>query len=128
MLESLFKKVAGLKARNFIKKRPQNRYFPANIAKFSRLPISRNICEQLLFDCFNGSMLHGPKDSRSKFYNGVRLQSPSHRSSFLIFKSESLVLNRVPAYVRKPQKNTFDESIKFLYWLFLVVLDGFRLF
>ena len=83
VLESLFKKVAGLKARNFIKKRHQHRCFPVNIAEFLRVPIPKNICERLLFDCFNGSMLHGPKSSRSKLYDGVRLQGPSHRSSFL---------------------------------------------
>ena len=37
VLESLFNKVAGLKAWNFIKKRPQDRCFPVNIAKFLRL-------------------------------------------------------------------------------------------
>ena len=74
MLESLFKKVAGLKAHNVIKKRPQLRCFSVNIANFLRLPVSKNICERLLFDCFNGSMLHGPKGSRSKWYDGVRLQ------------------------------------------------------
>ena len=83
MLESLFKKVEGLKARKFIKKRPQHRCLLVNIAKFLRLPISKNICERLLFDCFNGSMLHGPKGSRSKLDDGVRLQGSSHRSSFL---------------------------------------------
>ena len=36
MLESLFNKVAGLKACNFIKKRLQHRCFPVNIAKFLR--------------------------------------------------------------------------------------------
>ena len=33
-LEPLFKKVTGLKACNFIKKRPQHRFFPMNIEKF----------------------------------------------------------------------------------------------
>ena len=36
-------KVAGLKICNFIKKRPQHRCFPVNIAKFLRLTISKNI-------------------------------------------------------------------------------------
>ena len=36
MLESLFNKVADLKARNFIKKRLEHRYFPVNIEKFLR--------------------------------------------------------------------------------------------
>ena len=35
-LESLFNKVAGIKAYSFIKKRLQHRYFPVNIAKFLR--------------------------------------------------------------------------------------------
>ena len=45
-----------------------------------------------------------------------------------IFKSAFLVLKQVPTCVRKPKTNTFDKSIKFLYWLFLITLDGFRLF
>ena len=36
MLESLFNKVAGLKACKFIKNRLQHRRFPVNIAKFLR--------------------------------------------------------------------------------------------
>ena len=83
VLEFLFKKVEGLKACNFIKKMPQHRYIPVNIAKFLRLLISKNIWDRLLFDCFNGSLLHGPKGSSSKLYDGVRLQGPSHRSSSL---------------------------------------------
>ena len=43
VLESLFEKVAGLKVCNFIKKRPQHRWFPVNIAKFLRLSILKNI-------------------------------------------------------------------------------------
>ena len=120
MLESLFKKVAALKVRNFIKKRSQLRFFPVNIAKFLRRAISKNICERQLFDCFNGLMLHGPKGSNSKLYDGVFL--------VFVFKSACLVLNRVPTCVRKLKTNTFNESTKFLYWLILVVLDRFRLF
>ena len=47
MLESLFNKVAGLKVCNFIKKRLQPRCFPANIAKFLRAAILKNISKQL---------------------------------------------------------------------------------
>ena len=36
VFESLFDKVAGLEAYNFIKKRLQHRCFPANVAKFLR--------------------------------------------------------------------------------------------
>ena len=83
VLEPLFISVAGLKAYNFIKKRPQHRCFPVNIAKFLILFISKNISERLLFYFFYGSRLHGPKASRSRLYDGVRLQGLSHGTSFL---------------------------------------------
>ena len=35
VLESLFKKVSGLQACKFIKKRLQDRYFPVKLARFS---------------------------------------------------------------------------------------------
>ena len=50
VLESLFNKVAGLQACNYIKKRPQLRCFPVNIAKFLRTPILKNTCEELLLN------------------------------------------------------------------------------
>ena len=93
-----------------------------NIAKFlKQLPILKNICERLLFDCFNGSLLHGPKGSISGLYDGVRLQGPSHRSRFFVSKSASLMLNGVPTCVQKP--TTFNESIKFFR---LVIFGHFR--
>ena len=45
-----------------------------------------------------------------------------------VFKSASLALKQVPTCIREPKTNTFDKSIKFLHWLVLVVLDGFRSF
>ena len=86
MLEPLFKNIAGLKACNFIKKRPQNRRFPVIIAKFLILLISKIICERLLFDFFNGSLSHQPKGSRSRLCDGVRLQGLTQRSSFLFLR------------------------------------------
>ena len=86
MLESLLKNVAGLKASNFIKKRPKNRCFPVNIAKFLILLISKIFGERLLFDFFSGFLLHRPKGSRSRLYDGVRLQNLIHRSSFFVIK------------------------------------------
>ena len=76
MLESFFKNVAGVKACNYIKWRPQNRCFPVTIAKFLILLISKIICELL-----HGSLLHRPKGSMSRLYDGVRLQGLTHRSS-----------------------------------------------
>ena len=111
MLESLFKNVTGLKACNFIKKRTQDKCFPVNIAKFLTLFIPKNICEQLLFECFNGSLLHGPKGSRSRLYDGVRLQGLSHRSSFLFLSWHLSSLTESPTCVRKSKTNTFLEPI-----------------
>ena len=45
---SLFHKVAGLKASNFIKRRPQHSCFPVKIAKLLRTPILKSTCERLL--------------------------------------------------------------------------------
>ena len=53
-----------------------------NVAQFLILPISKNLCERLLFDFLNGSLLHRPKGSRSTLYDGVSLQGLTHRSSF----------------------------------------------
>ena len=50
--------------------------------EFLILPILKDICKRLLFNFFNSSLLHGPKGSRSKLYDGVRLQGSSHRFSF----------------------------------------------
>ena len=49
VLGSLFNKVAGHQASNFIKKRIQHRYFLVNIGKFVRTPILENIWEWLHF-------------------------------------------------------------------------------
>ena len=44
VLKSLFNKVTGLKACNFIKRNLQHRCFLVNIVKFLRTPILKNIC------------------------------------------------------------------------------------
>ena len=73
--KSLFKKL------QLYYKETTTQVFPVDVAKFLRLPISKNICERLLLDCFNGSLLHRPECSRSILYDSVRLNGPSHRSS-----------------------------------------------
>ena len=120
MLKSLIKKASALKACNFVKKRPQHRCFPVTIVNILRLHILKIICKGLLFHCCNGSLLNGPKDSSSRVYVTAL--------GFRVFKSASLVLNRVPSCVQKPEIYTFDESIKCLNWLYLVVLGAFRSF
>ena len=47
LLGSLFNKVVGHKACNFIKKRLQHRCFSVKFAKFLRAPILKNTCEWL---------------------------------------------------------------------------------
>ena len=86
MLVPFSENVAGLKACNFMKKRPQNRCSPVNIAKFLILLISKTICERLVFDLFHGSLSYRPKGSRPRLRDGVRLQDLTHRSSFFVFK------------------------------------------
>ena len=82
VLESLFKKVAGLKACNFI--------IP-EYCKMFKTTFSKSICKQLLFDSFHSTeLLHGPKGSRSKLYDGIMLQGPSHRSTFLFLSRHLL--------------------------------------
>ena len=46
VLKSLFHKVAGLQAWNFIEKRLQHSCFLVNIVKFLTTLISKNTCEQ----------------------------------------------------------------------------------
>ena len=48
MLESVFNKVAGLRACYFFKKKLQHRCFPVKFAKSLRTPIFKNIFERLL--------------------------------------------------------------------------------
>ena len=80
---SLFlKKLQTFRLATLFKKRRRHRCFLVNIAKLLILPILKSICKQLLFNFFNGSLLHGPKGLRSRFHEGARLQGPSHSSSF----------------------------------------------
>ena len=60
-----FNQVIGLQFCNFFKKRVQHRCFLWIFGKYFRLAILKNICERQLLDCFSGSLLHRPKDSRS---------------------------------------------------------------
>ena len=81
---SFFNKVAGLRVCNFIKKSPGTGVFMHEVFNTTLL---KNICKQPLFEFSNGSLLNGSKGSRSRLYDGVRLQGPSHRSSFLFLIS-----------------------------------------
>ena len=66
MLESLFNKVKGLQAGNFVKKRLQHTCVPVELAKFLRTPTSKNIYKELLLTDNQG---HGfPSLMQSKSY------------------------------------------------------------
>ena len=56
---------------------------------FKSTYLEKHLQERLLLDCFDGSLLHRYKASRSILYDRVRLKGPSHRSSFL-FLSQHL--------------------------------------
>ena len=112
MSESLPKNVAGLKACNFIKKRPTHRCFPVNIEKFVILLNSKNNCERLLFDFFNGSLLHWPKGSRFRLYDCIRL---SCFYIFCIFESLLLTYRTVFIWIAFSDYETitiFFQTIK----------------
>ena len=55
VLESLFKKVTGLRACNFIEKRLQHRCFPVKFAKFLRAPFFTEGLLWLLFKISNSN-------------------------------------------------------------------------
>ena len=51
VLESLFNKVAGLQALNFIKERLQRRFFSVKLAKFLRTPaVAASVFRPFVFD------------------------------------------------------------------------------
>ena len=120
MLESFLKKVAGLKA-------------PTHVFSCIYCGIFKTICFEkhlrtaafLLFQWFKTNSEMGLK------VQGLDCMTASGFTVFsafifFVFKSASPVLNQVPNGFRIPKTNIFDESIKILDWLFLVVLDGFR--
>ena len=76
------------------------------------------------------SMVHPYMDLKVWGLDCMKAPSFRVRVIGLVFvsKSASLTLKQVPTCIRKPKTNTFYKSIKFAHWLFLVVLDGFRLF
>ena len=113
-----FLKVAGLKA-------------PTQVFSCEYCEIFKNIyfekhLRTAAFDCFNSSLPHEPKVSRSRLYDGLKLQglqvfsgsSGRHLTSWTEFR---------PAF-EKSKTNIFDESMKILDWLFLVGFDGFMSF
>ena len=59
MLRSLFTKVTGLQTCTFVKKIPQRRRYPMNVAKFLGTPVLKNICERLLLRELSFQMLRG---------------------------------------------------------------------
>ena len=79
-LESVFKKSKVWRPATLLKRDPNKGVF-----LWILLPdyLFRKTLPSAVFDCINCSLLHGPKGSRSTFYDGVRLQDLSHCSRFL---------------------------------------------
>ena len=66
---TLFNKVTGLQACNFIMKRLQHICFPVNIVKFLRTTILKKICKRLLSKIL-GTLIHSNLSKRNeKSYN-----------------------------------------------------------
>ena len=101
LLEVFYKKNAGVC--NVFTKETPTQVFSVDIVNFLRLPVLEKICEQ-------------HQDSGSE--SDVR---------FLIL-IRHLILNQFATYIEKPKPNNFDESIKFLDWLLLLILDNIRSF
>ena len=81
------------------------------------------ISKRLLFDCFNDSLLHGLKGSRSRLYDGIMLQGLDCMSHINLPEAY-IFLKQVPTCVRIFKTNTFDESIKCLYFLYFKTIEN----
>ena len=67
VVEFLFKKVAALKARNFIKKKLQHRCFPVNITKFLRTPFFAEHLWWLFLHCTGNCFVQcWPRQTKTK--------------------------------------------------------------
>ena len=60
------------------------------------------------FNFLNGSLLHGPKDVRSRLYDSVKFRV---QVTVFVFKSASLILKQIPTFIQKPKTNTFDKAM-----------------
>ena len=76
MLESLFENVACLNAETLLKR-------DTDPGVYCKIVNTTSFEKHLLFYLFEASLSHGPKGSRSRLYDGIRLQGLSHRSIFL---------------------------------------------
>ena len=120
VLESLLNKVASLQDCNFIKKRPQHRCFPVNIARFLRKAYIIEYLWQLLLIVFNPYLanvpflllLNMPKIlSSSEVFRGFR-NGTFVRNRLNIFVSQSFIIFSEKQY-QKLQKRCFVcEEVK----------------
>ena len=81
--------------------------------KILRLPILKNISEWLLLHCFNGSLLQRPKSSRSILHDSVRLQGPSHRSSFLFLSQHLWSWTKTWSVFKNPRQILLMSQLHF---------------
>ena len=86
-LQSLFNKVAGLTACNFIKKRLKHRYFPVNIAKLSITAFLQDTS----FGCL--CLLKALTESKNKHMGGCFMDAQStirYKNRIIIHNSKTL--------------------------------------
>ena len=87
MLGSLLLKLQVFKPATFLKK-DSNTGVSCGYCTSFKANILKNICERLLLDYFNGSLIHRPKGLMYVLYDNVRLEGPSQRSNFLFLRGD----------------------------------------
>ena len=90
VLESLFNKLAGLQACNFIKKRHQQRYFPVNFAKILRTPFSQITSGRQLAN-YNNSK--NKRTLQNKLTRLLKQNMNSFNKKWVICSSDELLKN-----------------------------------
>ena len=79
VLKSIFKKLQNFRPATLLKRDPDTSAFLWKLQILFFNTILKNICKQLLFNFFNGSVLHGPKGFRSRLYDSIMRQSLTHK-------------------------------------------------
>ena len=109
-----------------VKKDTPKQVFSCEYCKIFNATYFENYLRTTAFWIFKGSLLHRPKGLRCRLYDCVRLQGLSHRSSFLF-----LSLHEPSPSPPDLRSKIWGEYLWWInyssYWLFLVVLVGFRI-
>ena len=105
-----FTKVAGHQACNFVKKRLQHRYFLANIRKFIRRPILKNICKRLHFwKVFNENVFQ-IRNQQKKLLMTCCVKDCSNQSKLNKNVSCNKVLGEEIKFLKKKRLNPYIRA------------------